>query len=70
MEEGAESSGQIVLLLVLFEEEIAYRMLVGCSELMVNERFSKDGLATARIRRKPEKAILIAPGPLQILRVR
>ena len=70
MEQGAKSRRYIILLLVIFEEEIAYSMLVSSSKLIVNERFSEDRLATARIGRDPERVIVSLCEPLEILRVR
>jgi hypothetical protein len=60
VEEGAKSSRHIILFLVVFEEEVADRMLTSpsISKLVVDERFGKDRLAAARIRRDPEQIIV------------
>jgi len=42
MEEGAQSSSYLILLLFVVKEEIAYGMLIGGSELIINKRFSKN----------------------------
>ena len=67
MEEGAKSSYHIILFLVVFEEEVADRMLTSISKLVVNERFGEDRLAAARIRRDPEQIIVWFVVQLEIL---
>jgi hypothetical protein len=58
MEKGAKSSRQIILFLVIFEEEVADRMLTSISKLVVDERFGEDRLAAARVCRDPEQIIV------------
>lgn len=67
MEEGAKSSRYIILFLVVFEEEVADRMLTSISKLVVDKRFGEDRLAAARIRRDPEQIIVWFVVPLEIL---
>jgi hypothetical protein len=69
VEEGAKSSRHIILFLVVFEEEVADRMLTSISKLVIDERFGEDRLAAARISRDPEETIVWFVVPLAIMRM-
>jgi hypothetical protein len=57
MEYCTKCRSYIVLLFVVFEEEIAYGMGVGALKFVINQRFSQHGLTTARVCRNPEQVV-------------
>lgn len=55
VQQRAQSSRKTVLLVVVLEEEIAYREITDISsEIFVYQRLRKNGFAATRIRRNPE----------------
>lgn len=55
VQQRAQSSRETVLLVVVLEEEIAYRQIIDISsEIFVYQRLRKNRFAAARIRRNPE----------------